>query len=98
MMKNKNGITLISLVVTIIILIILAGISINLILGQNGIITKVKEAKTVQKIKEMHEELELQKVELAVEKEGKLILQEYIEKIQNDENMRNKVTRNRKNR
>ena len=44
-MKRDQGITLISLVVTIIILIILAGVSINLILGQNGIINKAKEAK-----------------------------------------------------
>lgn len=42
---NQNGITLIALVVTIIVLIILAGISINLILGENGIITKTNEAK-----------------------------------------------------
>lgn len=46
--ENKKGITLIALVVTIIVLIILAGISINLILGENGIITKAKEAKNLQ--------------------------------------------------
>lgn len=39
-MKNKRGITLIALVVTIIILIILAGVSIGLVLGNNGIVTK----------------------------------------------------------
>jgi len=44
-MKKEQGITLISLVVTIIVLIILAGVSINLILGQDGIINKAKEAK-----------------------------------------------------
>ena len=38
--KNSKGITLVALVVTIIVLIILAGISINLVLGENGIITK----------------------------------------------------------
>lgn len=44
--NNENSaITLISLVVTIIILIILAGVSINLTLGENGIITKAKQAK-----------------------------------------------------
>lgn len=40
-----KGITLISLVITIIILIILAGISINLAFGQNGILRFAKEAK-----------------------------------------------------
>ena len=44
-MRKEQGITLISLVVTIIVLIILAGVSINLILGQDGIITKAREAK-----------------------------------------------------
>ena len=43
--KNTKGITLIALVVTIIILIILAGVSINLVFGQSGIITKAKNAK-----------------------------------------------------
>lgn len=45
-MKTKEkGITLIALIVTIIVLIILAGISINLILGENGLIEKAKYAK-----------------------------------------------------
>ena len=45
-MKNSSkGITLIALVVTIIVLIILAGVSINLVLGENGIITMAKRAK-----------------------------------------------------
>lgn len=43
-MKNK-GITLIALVITIIVLIILAGVSINLTLGENGIFNKAKYAK-----------------------------------------------------
>ena len=44
-MKSESGITIIALVVTIVILIILAGISINLTLGQDGLITKAKQAK-----------------------------------------------------
>ena len=43
--KEKNGITLIALVVTIVVLLILAGISINMTLGNNGIISKAKEAR-----------------------------------------------------
>ncbi len=42
---NIKGITLISLVITIIILIILAGVSINLVLGENGLFTKAREAR-----------------------------------------------------
>lgn len=43
-LKNK-GITLVALVVTIVVLLILAGVSINLVLGENGLITKAQEAK-----------------------------------------------------
>ena len=43
-MKNK-GITLISLVITIILLIILAGVGINLAIGENGLFNKAKYAK-----------------------------------------------------
>ena len=43
-MKNNKGITLVALVVTIVVLLILAGVSINLVLGDNGIIAKAKEA------------------------------------------------------
>lgn len=46
--KNSKGITLISLVVTIIILIILSAITINLVLGENGIIEKSKETSLKQ--------------------------------------------------
>ena len=44
-MKNKNsGITLIALIVTIVVLIIIAGVSLNIALGENGIFTKAKLA------------------------------------------------------
>ena len=45
-MKNNKGITLVALVVTIVVLLILAGVSINLVLGDNGIIAKAKDAET----------------------------------------------------
>ena len=41
---NQKGITLIALVITIIVLIILAGISINLVLGENGLFNKARKA------------------------------------------------------
>ena len=45
-MKKNKGITLVALVVTIVVLLILAGVSINLVLGNNGIIARAKEAET----------------------------------------------------
>ena len=45
MKKNVKGITLIALVVTIVVLLILAGISISMLTGENGIIKRAVEAK-----------------------------------------------------
>ena len=42
-LKNKQGVTLIALVVTIVILIILAGVSMAMILGNNGIFEQAKK-------------------------------------------------------
>ena len=41
---KENGITLIALVVTIVVLLILAGVSVNALFGNSGIIEKAKEA------------------------------------------------------
>ena len=47
-LKNTKGITLIALVVTIIVLLILAGVSIAMLTGNNGILTQGKRAKEEQ--------------------------------------------------
>ena len=44
-LKRSKGITLIALVVTIIVLLILAGISISMLMGQNGILNRAAESK-----------------------------------------------------
>ena len=54
-LKNKKGITLIALVVTVVVLIILAGVSINAVLGDNGIIKKANQAASVTKEAEVKE-------------------------------------------
>lgn len=58
-MKSKKGITLISLVVTIIILLILAGISIGMLSGDNSIIGQAGNAKTQTNIAEEKEILQI---------------------------------------
>lgn len=45
-MKKQNGITLIALVITIIVLLILAAVSIAMLTGENGILTQAKNART----------------------------------------------------
>ena len=44
MRKKNNGITLIALVITIIVLLILAGVTIATLTGENGILTRASEA------------------------------------------------------
>ena len=45
MLKQQKGITLVSLVITIVVLIILAGVAISLTLGENGIFNKATAGK-----------------------------------------------------
>ena len=44
MFKKENGITLVALVVTIIVLLILAGVAISLTIGKNGLFTRAQDA------------------------------------------------------
>ena len=69
-MKNKKGITLVSLVVTIIVLIILAGVSINLTLGENGIITMAKRARENMELAKIDEERQLNELYEQIVTEG----------------------------
>ena len=55
--KTEKGITLVSLVVTIVVLLILAGVSINTVLGDNGIIEKAKEKAEATKQASAEEEM-----------------------------------------
>lgn len=49
-LKSARGITLIALVITIIVLLILAGISISMLSGENGILKKAGDAATLTEI------------------------------------------------
>ena len=57
--KQESAITLIALVITIVVLLILAGVSINAVIGKNGIIDKANEAKYLTKLKEYEERITL---------------------------------------
>ena len=69
-MKNTKGITLIALVVTIVVLLILAGVSLNLVIGNNGIITQGKNAKEAMEQKKVEEAVELAINTLIIENNG----------------------------
>lgn len=58
--KTNKGITLIALVVTIVVLLILAGISISMLAGDNGILNKAKQAKDATRGGEVQETVALE--------------------------------------
>ncbi len=59
-MKNNKGITLIALVITIIVLLILAGVSIAMLTGDNGILTKATESGSETKLAEVMERVNME--------------------------------------
>lgn len=59
-MKKNRGITLIALVITIIVLLILAGISMATLTGENGVLTKASDAATKTDIVETKEQIKLE--------------------------------------
>ncbi len=67
--KQRNrGITLIALVITIIVLLILAGVTIATLTGENGILTRAKTAKEETEKAETTEELNMYRTELNMNK------------------------------
>lgn len=57
--RRQNGITLIALVVTIVVLLILAGVSVNALLGDTGIIGKAKESQNTMIVASEKEKISL---------------------------------------
>ena len=70
MNKGQNGITLIALVVTIIVLLILAGISISMLTGQNGILNRAIEAKEKTQVANEKETVNMAAMEALTEGKG----------------------------
>ena len=60
--KQEKGITLIALVVTIVVLLILAGVSISLVLNNNGVISKSKDARNQYAEAQTNDEKQLNEV------------------------------------
>ena len=67
---KERGITLIALVITIIVLLILAGVTINMVLGDDGIIAQAKESTEVNKEGRLKEAVKVYEAEKEIEKNG----------------------------
>ena len=87
-----EGITLIALVVTIVVLLILSGITIRLVFGSNGVINKAQDAKEQTQIAKVREQLELAKGPEYIEGNGKYNPDSYFERIQAEGIIGNKDT------
>ena len=68
-MKRENGVTLIALAVTIIIMLILAGVTISMLTGNSGITTNASKARTKSYLADIKEEYELYLSEKRMEDE-----------------------------
>ncbi len=76
--KNAKGITLIALVITIIVLLILAGVTIATLTGDNGILTRASDAKEQTEIGDEKEKVELSAVGALAKDNGGEIKRNYL--------------------
>ena len=82
--KQVKGITLIALVVTIIVLLILAGIALNLTIGQNGIFSRAQEAVVVNENASIYEQLKMVVVDYEIDAVESKNNQAVIERLKTD--------------
>ena len=82
-LKERKGITLIALVITIIVLLILAGVSIAMLTGQNGILTQAQKAKTTTENKSAEEKVKLAVMAARAQSEGALDADKLVAEITN---------------
>ena len=59
LVNNSNGITLIALIITIIVLLILAGVTIATLTGENGLLTRANDAKVITEISALKEDIDV---------------------------------------
>ena len=74
--NQNNGITLIALVITIIVLLILAGVSISMLAGDNGILTNARKAKIATEEAQIEEMLKLEILGAMINSNQKLNIKE----------------------
>ena len=78
--KGNKGITIIALIITIVVLLILAGVTIDLVVGNDNLFDKAKSTQKIQTVAGIKEALELEKVDIQVESK-KVDLDTYLEQI-----------------
>ena len=83
-LTSNTAITLVALVITIVVLLILAGITLTLVMGENGIFGKANKAKQETLIAQAKESLELKANDIKLEKNGNATLKDFAEYLDKD--------------
>lgn len=96
LIKDNKGITLMALVITVIVLIILAGISINLLLGENGLIKKAQNTKETHTIEAIKEKLDIAKGSDYIEQKGDSSIDTYFAILEKEKIEPYKITNKQK--
>ena len=78
-MKNNRGITLIALIITIIVLLILAGVSISMVVGENGIMSKAGKASEETKKADLIEKVQVEMVDNQIDNLGKIRKDQFLD-------------------
>ena len=78
---KEKGMTLIALVVTIIVLMILATISISIFFADNGLFSRAFQSKKWHEIEQIREKLEIEKEPVFIDNLGKITIEEYLKHI-----------------
>ena len=78
---SNSAITLIALIITIIVLLILAGVTLNMVIGENGILEKANISKEETNKSQALEELRIKVLDIQTEKNGQATLKDIIEKL-----------------
>lgn len=86
-LKKQRGITLVTLVITIVVMLIIAGASINIAIDSNGIIAKAKEAKFKANMAILKEEIDLKRTKLHTEEN--YTEENLIQEIENSKTLKN---------
>ena len=102
--KNTRGITLVALVITIIVLLILSGVTISALSGNNGILTRATAAQETTKKQSLLEEIRLNIVEKQVDNEIgevtstslKEVLEQYFDGVPDADEIKPETTLNTK--
>lgn len=86
MLKTQKGITMVALVITIIVLLIIASVSIAALGEDDGIIKSTEEAKEQTDYRAAYEELSIKILELQKQKMGQADLNDLVEFLKEDKN------------